>query len=100
MGFLVSIPLKLGGISSLPFTLLFLVFLGIWLIALVQTLKRTDLDSTTKICWVIVLCSLNLLGLVLYAIWGPKEPERKPFRRLFEPPKKENGSDPSSPPPA
>lgn len=39
---------------------------------MVTHLKATDMDPTDKICWTIVLCSLNVLGLILYFIYGPK----------------------------
>ncbi len=61
-------------------------FLLLWLTALIFLLKRTDLDGVTKICWVVVLCSLNLVGLVLYLIFGPQaQMEKPPISGLFEP---------------
>jgi hypothetical protein len=88
------ISLNLGFVSGLVFLLIELA----WIASLVHFLKRTDLDSTTKICWVIVLCTLNLLGMILLAIWGPKQQQdTTPVRRLFEPAKKdETGEDISS----
>jgi hypothetical protein len=67
--------------------LLALLLLGVaWVVALVRLLWRADLDSTTKICWVVVLCTLTLLGLVLFALFGPRRPRRmQRFRRAYEP---------------
>jgi 4-amino-4-deoxy-L-arabinose transferase-like glycosyltransferase len=67
--------------------LLALLLLGVaWVVALVRLLWRADLDSTTKICWVVVLCTLTLLGLVLFALFGPRRPRRmQRVRRAYEP---------------
>lgn len=67
------------------FLILLLLLLIAWLGALLQLLKRTDLDGTTKICWVVVLCTLSVLGLILYGVFGPKRSKPEPFRKLFEP---------------
>lgn len=73
----------------------FFLIVGLaWLAALVNFLKRTDLDGTTKICWVVVLCTLNLLGMILLLIWGPKQhQEPQKTRRLFEPPSQDEITD-------
>lgn len=69
--------------------LVLLLFELVWIASLIYFLKRSDLDSTTKICWVIVLCTLNLLGVIMLAIWGPRQQQQiEPVRRLFEPAKK------------
>lgn len=43
-----------------------------WLWALVAHLKTEDLNPTDKICWTVVLCVLNVLGLLLFIVCGPK----------------------------
>lgn len=43
-----------------------------WLWALVAHLKSDEFEPTDKICWTVVLCVLNILGLLLYVIVGPK----------------------------
>jgi ABC-type transport system involved in cytochrome c biogenesis permease subunit len=75
--------------------LLVLLLLGVaWVVALVRLLWRADLDSTMKICWVVVLCTLTLLGLILFALFGPRRPRRmQRVRRVYEPPKKESAVD-------
>jgi hypothetical protein len=43
-----------------------------WLDKLVKHLANDTLDPTDKICWTVVLCSLNLLGLFMFLMAGPK----------------------------
>jgi len=43
----------------------------VWLIVLVSHLRRTDYSDTDKIIWTIVLCTLNILGVILYWIFAP-----------------------------
>ena len=45
----------------------------IWLGCLVSHLKNRNQDPTDKICWTIVLCVLNLLGLILFVLAGPED---------------------------
>ena len=47
----------------------------VWLWALIAHLKSEEIESTEKICWTVVLCTLNALGLLLYIAVGPKEKE-------------------------
>jgi hypothetical protein len=80
--------------GSWPLLLLLALVLAAWLATLVRLLRSTELDGTTKICWVVVLCTLNVLGLVLFMIWGPKKYEDPPpIRRLFEPAKDKRATD-------
>jgi hypothetical protein len=53
--------------------LAFLVILSfvLWLGTLVSHLRRTDLSDTDRIVWTIVLCTLNVLGMVLYWFLAP-----------------------------
>lgn len=44
-----------------------------WLWCLLAHLKNEEIESTDKICWTVVLCVLNVLGLVLFIIAGPKQ---------------------------
>jgi len=43
----------------------------IWIIALISHLRRTDYSDTDKIIWTIVLCTLNILGVILYWLFAP-----------------------------
>lgn len=48
-----------------------------WLYCLIAHLKTDDIDATEKICWTVVLCVLNVLGLVLYLFMAPKPVGRR-----------------------
>jgi 4-amino-4-deoxy-L-arabinose transferase-like glycosyltransferase len=44
-----------------------------WLWTLLAHLNNEECDPTDKICWTLVLVILNVLGMVLLFIGGPKE---------------------------
>ncbi len=44
-----------------------------WLWCLISHLRNESLEPTDKICWTVVLCVLNVLGLVLFICVGPKD---------------------------
>jgi len=44
----------------------------LWLWTLLAHLSSEECSSTDKICWTIVLCVLNVVGMVLFLIGGPK----------------------------
>jgi dolichyl-phosphate-mannose--protein O-mannosyl transferase len=44
----------------------------IWMIALISHLRRTDYSDTDKIIWTVVLCTLNILGVILYWFFAPR----------------------------
>jgi hypothetical protein len=44
----------------------------LWLGTLVDLLRRTDIDPVTRLTWVIVVLFLNLIGAIIYVIWGPQ----------------------------
>jgi len=48
----------------------------IWIMALVSHLRRTDHSDTDKIIWTIILCTLNILGVVLYWFIAPRGNDR------------------------
>ncbi|MEO8205847.1 MAG: PLD nuclease N-terminal domain-containing protein [Chthoniobacterales bacterium] len=53
-----------------------LVFL-IWLVTLIKHIGREDLKDTDKIVWMIVLCTLNILGVILYWCMAPSSSPRR-----------------------
>jgi len=58
---------------------LFLVWIGV----LVYHLRRTDLSDTDRIVWTVVLCTLNLLGVLLYAIIAPHPESEAELKERF-----------------
>jgi Phospholipase_D-nuclease N-terminal len=55
-----------------PFLLgLALVGFVLWLVTLVSHLRRVDLSDSDRIVWTVVLCTLNVLGMILYWIYAP-----------------------------
>lgn len=47
------------------------IALVFWLLTLISFLKRTDLSDTDRIVWTIVLCTLSVLGMLLYWFLAP-----------------------------
>jgi hypothetical protein len=43
-----------------------------WLWCLALHLQDEKINSTDKICWTIVLCLLNVIGLIMFILFGPK----------------------------
>ena len=58
-----------GGFVFLLFAAGFLV----WLFTLIGLLKRQDLKDAEKLIWTVVLCTLNVVGLLLYWFMAPAE---------------------------
>jgi phosphoglycerol transferase MdoB-like AlkP superfamily enzyme len=56
-----------------PYMLLFLLVIVIWCIALVAVANGRFNDNTTKLCWFFIILFLNILGVLLFVIWGRKE---------------------------
>ena len=52
----------------------------VWLGVLIAHLNSDDLDPTDKICWTVVLCTLNILGVILYLICPIKSREKISLR--------------------
>lgn len=45
-------------------------FIG-WILTLIIHLRRSDLSDTDRIVWTVVLCTLNIPGMILYCIMAP-----------------------------
>ncbi len=45
---------------------------AVWLTPLVSHRRRTGLPDTDRIVWTIVLCTLNILGMILYWTIAPR----------------------------
>jgi hypothetical protein len=55
--------------SFIPF--LFVVAFILWIVTLISHLKRRDITDTDRIIWTVVLCTLNILGMILYWFMAP-----------------------------
>jgi len=62
--------------SSGFFVIIFLCGLIIWLITLVSVIRSRDMKDADRMIWVVVLCTLNVLGLLLYWILAPSNQAR------------------------
>lgn len=55
------------------YLLLFLLALVIWSVTLVAVANGRFNDNTTKLCWFFIILFLNVLGVLLFVIWGRRE---------------------------
>jgi len=55
------------------------ILFAIWIGALVYHLRRADLPDVERIVWTIILCCLNILGVVLYLSMVPAPPKERPL---------------------
>ncbi len=51
--------------------LVYLLFLGVWIWALIQTIRCDESDGT-KIAWVLVLIFVPIVGLIIWLFAGPR----------------------------
>jgi len=56
--------------------LLFFLIIAIWSIALVAIANGKFYDNTTKLCWFFIVLFLNILGILLFILWGRKEVDK------------------------
>lgn len=64
-------------------TLLTIIGLIIWLAAVVSLCSRRDIEIHSKLTWVVTVLILNILGAIVYFIFGPRhapEPAENEFR--------------------
>jgi hypothetical protein len=57
-------------------TLLVIVWLLIWMVALVEVIRRKDLTTASKVVWALVVLLLPVVGLIVYLVARPPEAER------------------------
>lgn len=43
----------------------------VWMGMLIYHLRRRDISDTDRIVWTVVICTLNILGVILYFCIGP-----------------------------
>ena len=57
-------------------TLIVIVWVLIWIVALVEIVRRKDLTTMAKIVWALVVLLLPVVGLIVYLVARPPEHER------------------------
>lgn len=57
--------------SSGFFVIVFVCGLIVWLLTLISVIRSRDMKDADRIIWVVILCTLNVLGLLLYWIIAP-----------------------------
>ena len=60
----------LGGFELLLITILFILPLFLWIVALVEVLKSEFKNPNDKLIWVIVILLFPIIGALLYFIIG------------------------------
>ncbi|MDR0532875.1 MAG: PLD nuclease N-terminal domain-containing protein [Verrucomicrobiales bacterium] len=45
-----------------------------WFATLVVVLSRKNWNGDDRVVWTVVICTLNILGAILYLLIGPKDP--------------------------
>lgn len=71
-------------------TLLYIIGLILWIAAIVSLCSRRDVEIHRKLTWVVTVLVLNVLGALIYFIFGP--------RRAPQPTDKEIRIDPDAKP--
>ena len=72
LGALIELNKDSGGFA---FTLFILGGI-VWLWALVTVIRDRRMSDTDRIVWTVVLCTLNILGVVLYFLLAPSPKAR------------------------
>jgi hypothetical protein len=61
-------------VDILPFLIpLIIVELALLIFALIDILKRTHMSQNTRIIWILVIIFINVIGPIIYFIFGRKE---------------------------
>jgi len=53
--------------------ILCILLLSVWSVALVAIANGRFYDNTTKLCWFFIVMVLNIIGILLFILWGRKE---------------------------
>jgi hypothetical protein len=73
--FVVGFAIRIGTTIDDIMLLAALASIVLWIVALVNLLRRRDVDIHDKLTWVVTVLLLNGIGAILYFIFGP---ERQP----------------------
>jgi uncharacterized membrane protein len=57
-------------------TLIAIVWVLIWIVALVELVRRKDLTRGKKAAWALIILLLPVVGLIFYLVMRPPEHER------------------------
>lgn len=57
--------------GGLPLLIAFIAAFVLWMVGLVRVLTRKDFDPITRLTWVVVIVTLNIVGVILYALVNP-----------------------------
>ncbi len=52
-------------------TLLIVSGFLVWIGMLIYHLRRRDISDTDRIVWTVVICTTNIIGVILYFFMGP-----------------------------
>ena len=63
---------NLGSAEILVLLFVFVIPLVLWIIAIVDLVKRQFKDQTTKIIWALVIIFVPFIGSILYLLIGRK----------------------------
>lgn len=61
-----------GGVFFFVMLIISVLFLVLWIWALISAIQNPALDSTMRIVWVLVIVFTGLLGALIYLIVAPK----------------------------
>jgi hypothetical protein len=62
----------------IPFLIpIFIIQVILWVVALVDLAKREKVKGGSKVVWVIVIILLEILGPILYLVWGRHVEEKE-----------------------
>jgi phospholipase D-like protein len=59
---------------SLLLTLIGIVLLLIWILALVDIIRRRDLGTGAKVLWALLVLIVPIIGLIIYFVARPAQP--------------------------
>jgi hypothetical protein len=55
-------------------TLLVIVWVLIWVLALVDILRRPDLRTSSKVLWAVAVLIIPVIGVIVYVVVRPGDP--------------------------
>lgn len=66
---LLDIETWIGGLG-LGFIILGIVLLAIWIWAIIDIVRRPELNDLMKVIWIVVVIAFPFIGVILYLIFG------------------------------